>query len=110
MDSGGSSSNADEATAAALEADRTPADQVWRTYTRAEVSAQASAEKVLVILFNSVYDLTGFVERHPGGGSVLLAYVGRDATGGFEAIGHSTSAHQWAKEFKVGEIVATERI
>ena len=81
-----------------------------KTYTRSDVASAASVECVLVILFNGVYDLTKFVELHPGGGSVLCAYVGRDATGGFEAIGHSMSAHEWMKQFKVGDIVAAERL
>lgn len=81
-----------------------------RLYTRSEVASAASVESVLVIILNGVYDLTSFVELHPGGGSVLFAYVGRDATGGFEAIGHSVSAHEWMKQYKVGEIVATERL
>ncbi len=79
-------------------------------FTRAQVASLSSMDRVLVILFNSVYDLTEFVDLHPGGGSVLAAYIGREATGAFEAIGHSVSAHEWAKKFLVGKLPAEEHI
>ena len=82
----------------------------WPLYTRKQVESEASAERVLTILHNSVYDLTSFVDLHPGGGSVLMAYVGRDATGAFDCIGHSQQAHEWREKYKVGEVVDGEKL
>lgn len=87
-----------------------PPAQPLAEYTRAQVQSQSSTELALVILHNVVYDLTPFIDLHPGGASVLNAYIGRDATGAFEAIGHSTQAREWAEKYRVGEIVASERI
>lgn len=81
-----------------------PAPKVYKKYTRAQVQSEASTTAVLTIISGSVYDLTGFLEEHPGGSSVVMAYVGKDATGAFDAIGHSNSAHTWMKDFKVGEL------
>lgn len=40
-----------------------------------------------------VYDLTDYLERHPGGADILRMYLGRDATRAFHAIpGHASKA------------------
>ncbi|KAG5629034.1 hypothetical protein H5410_000751 [Solanum commersonii] len=39
-----------------------------------------------------VYDVTPFMEDHPGGDEVLLSASGKDATNDFEDVGHSDSA------------------
>jgi cytochrome b involved in lipid metabolism len=78
------------------------------SFTRAQVATEACPERLLVILFNGVYDLTRFLDLHPGGSSVVLAYAGKDATGAFEAIGHSRQAHDWMKQLKIGDLVPEE--
>jgi cytochrome b5 len=84
------------------------APTVLQTFTRAQVASEACAERLLVILFNGVYDLTRFLDLHPGGASVVLAYAGKDATGAFEAIGHSRQAHDWMKQLKIGDLIPGE--
>ncbi|XP_058093638.1 cytochrome b5-like isoform X2 [Magnolia sinica] len=54
-----------------------------------------------------VYDVTKFLEDHPGGDEVLLSATGKDATDDFEDVGHSTSARAMMDEFYVGEIDAS---
>jgi L-lactate dehydrogenase (cytochrome) len=39
-----------------------------------------------VIIKNTVYDITDFVDAHPGGSGILLKYAGRDATEAFEPL------------------------
>ncbi|XP_038995610.1 cytochrome b5-like isoform X2 [Hibiscus syriacus] len=51
-----------------------------------------------------VYDMTKFLEDHPGGDEVLLSATGKDATGDFEDVGHSDSARDMMDQFCVGEI------
>jgi cytochrome b involved in lipid metabolism len=51
-----------------------------------EVEAANTAEKPWVAIRDKVYDLTAFVEKHPGGKDFLLAAVGRDATSVYESI------------------------
>ena len=36
--------------------------------------------KVVIILFDAVYDLTKFADGHPGGKEILMENAGMDAT------------------------------
>lgn len=51
---------------------------------RAEVGLHSTRKSCWVIIYENVYDITEFLERHPGGASILLTYAGRDATEAFE--------------------------
>lgn len=53
-----------------------------------------------------VYDVTPFMEEHPGGDEVLLACVGKDATADFEDIGHTASAKELMPQYCIGEVDA----
>ncbi|KAK2982363.1 hypothetical protein RJ640_008957 [Escallonia rubra] len=53
---------------------------------------------------DQVYDVTKFLDDHPGGDEVLLSATGKDATDDFEDVGHSSSARAMMDEFFVGEI------
>ncbi|XP_042431532.1 cytochrome b5-like isoform X2 [Zingiber officinale] len=53
---------------------------------------------------SEVYDVTPFMEDHPGGDEVLLASTGKDATNDFEDIGHSTSARDMMAKYYIGQI------
>ncbi|KAJ0960102.1 hypothetical protein J5N97_000117 [Dioscorea zingiberensis] len=54
-----------------------------------------------------VYDVTKFLDDHPGGDDVLLSATGKDATDDFEDVGHSDNARDMLKDFYVGEIDAS---
>ncbi|GLJ18139.1 hypothetical protein SUGI_0320460 [Cryptomeria japonica] len=55
-------------------------------------------------LLQEVYDVTRFLEDHPGGDEVLLSSTGQDATDDFEDVGHSTSARAMMEEYYIGDI------
>ena len=48
--------------------------------------------KILVILFGGVYDLTQYIDKHPGGKKVIKSNIGKDATEKFVAAGHLTKS------------------
>ncbi|ONI26140.1 hypothetical protein PRUPE_1G006400 [Prunus persica] len=54
-----------------------------------------------------VYDVTKFLEDHPGGDDVLLSATGKDATDDFEDVGHSDNARDMLKDMYVGDIDAS---
>lgn len=53
--------------------------------TKAEVSAHASADSCWSVIGGSVYDLTSYITRHPGGKSAILGICGKDGTRMFES-------------------------
>lgn len=53
---------------------------------REDVRQHSSKKDCWVIINNTVYNVTEFLNEHPGGASVILQYAGRDATKAYEAI------------------------
>ncbi|KAI3967832.1 hypothetical protein MKX01_011007 [Papaver californicum] len=57
-----------------------------------------------LLISGKVYDVTEFMENHPGGDQVLLTASGKDATEDFEDVGHSESAKEMLVKYYIGEI------
>ena len=49
-----------------------------------------------------VYNVTEYLDEHPGGGEVMLSVAGKDATNDFEDVGHSTHARSMLDKYIVG--------
>ncbi|KAK7292956.1 hypothetical protein RJT34_15814 [Clitoria ternatea] len=75
-----------------------------KIYTFAEVSEHNNSKDCWLIIDGKIYDVTKFLEDHPGGDDVLLTATGKDATDDFEDVGHSQSARDMLKDFYVGDI------
>ncbi|KAL1707108.1 FMN-dependent dehydrogenase-domain-containing protein [Schizophyllum commune] len=54
--------------------------------TLQQVAEHDSARSCWVIINNKVYDVTEFLQEHPGGPDIILKYAGRDATQVYEPI------------------------
>ncbi|XP_006809999.1 cytochrome b5, partial [Neolamprologus brichardi] len=63
-------------------------------YRLAEIEKQNSFKSTWIIIHNKVYDVTKFLEEHPGGEEVLREQAGGNATESFEDVGHSTDARE----------------
>ncbi|TYI36258.1 hypothetical protein ES332_A03G129400v1 [Gossypium tomentosum] len=57
------------------------------------------SSKFWLDVMNSVYDVTPYLDEHPGGDDVVLA-----ATDDFEDAGHSKSAKELMQNFCIGEL------
>ncbi|CAK9819141.1 Cytochrome b5 [Anthophora quadrimaculata] len=80
-----------------------------KQFTKSEVASCNSKEKTLIILHDKVYDVTSFLNEHPGGEEILLDHGGKDSSEDFDDIGHSSEAFELMKNYLVGELVASER-
>ncbi|NWS58466.1 CYB5B protein, partial [Chunga burmeisteri] len=69
-----------------------------------EVGKRNCGREAWLVIHGRVYDVTRFLEEHPGGEEVLLEQAGRDATESFEDVGHSTDAREMLKQYYIGEI------
>ncbi|KAF7816652.1 cytochrome b5 [Senna tora] len=72
-----------------------------------EVAKHNQIKDCWLIIDGKVYDVTPFMEDHPGGDDVLLSSTGKDATNDFEDVGHSDSAKEMMAKYCIGEIDAT---
>ncbi|PNJ29086.1 CYB5A isoform 2 [Pongo abelii] len=79
-------------------------DEAVKYYTLEEIQKHNHNKSTWLILHHKVYDLTKFLEEHPGGEEVLREQAGGDATENFEDVGHSTDAREMSKTFIIGEL------
>lgn len=81
-----------------------------RYYTFAEIKKEnCKANKSLIVILNSVYDVHAFLRDHPGGVDVITEHESKDATGAFFAVGHSSEAKKMLSQYEVGQLVHSER-
>ena len=59
-------------------------------------------KSVWIVIHDNVYDVTKFLDEHPGGEEILLEHAGKDATEEFEDVGHSTDARDMLKDYHIG--------
>ncbi|XP_048218964.1 cytochrome b5 isoform X2 [Perognathus longimembris pacificus] len=85
------------------------AGEAVKYYTLEEIAQHKTSKSTWVILHHKVYDLTKFLEEHPGGEEVLREQAGGDATENFEDVGHSTDARELSKTFIIGELHPDDR-
>lgn len=55
-----------------------------RTITLEEVAKHNKDGDAWVVIANKVYDVTSFLDQHPGGKSLLLKNAGKDITAQFK--------------------------
>jgi len=78
------------------------------TWTREDARAHDRASDCWLVIGSGVYDVTTWVERHPGGSTVLEQYAGRDATDAFEAYhGGDARARARLESLRVGDLEDT---
>lgn len=78
-------------------------------YSMAEVAMHSTAESCWVVVEGEVYDVTSFLDEHPGGKALLLSVAGTDATTTFNGIHPDLQTALRAGEaFKIGIVVSEE--
>lgn len=85
-----------------------PESTSLKLFTRTQVQKEKGG-KTLIILHDKVYDVTSFLNEHPGGEEILLDHSGIDASEDFDDVGHSSDAFELMKKYVVGELVESER-
>lgn len=57
-----------------------------------------------------VYDVSKYLDEHPGGAEILMEFAGKNADDMFEDIGHSTEARAKMKTLEIGVVEVTMTI
>jgi cytochrome b involved in lipid metabolism len=58
-----------------------------RKITPQELADHATAKDCWLLIDGVVYDVTKFLDNHPGGSTVMIEHAGRDCSSNFEDIG-----------------------
>lgn len=82
--------------------------QLERKYTLNEIQQHNLLEDCWMVIFDKVYNITEFVNEHPGGDFILLEYAGRDATHPFLSSRHGSSAYKMLDRYWIGILVDEE--
>lgn len=85
------------------------AEDCVKYYTLEDIRVHNLSNDTWLIIHDKVYDITTFLEEHPGGEEVLLEQAGADATESFEDVGHSTDAREMLEQYYVGELHMDDR-
>ncbi|OAA60906.1 fatty acid hydroxylase [Niveomyces insectorum RCEF 264] len=75
------------------------------SFTLAEVQSHNTAKSCYVTIGDNVYDVTDFLEAHPGGGDLILEYAGKDVAAILQdevSHAHSETAYEVLDESLVG--------
>ena len=78
-----------------------------KTLSRAEVAIHNSVDDAWVIVNGSVYDVTPFLESHPGGLDVTEEHLGLDISNimrSDEVHRHSITAFELLEQYNIGKI------
>ncbi|PTD12120.1 hypothetical protein HYE67_009975 [Fusarium culmorum] len=73
------------------------------SFTAKEVAAHNTRGDCWTIIKGQVYDVTKYMEDHPGGADVLIESAGKDSTIEFDSAGHSEDAFEIMEEYRIGE-------
>ncbi|KAJ7540867.1 hypothetical protein O6H91_10G034400 [Diphasiastrum complanatum] len=73
------------------------------TYTTSEVAKHNSMTDCWIIVKDKVYDVTPFVDEHPGG-YTILNNAGGDSTVGFYGPQHASKVFDMIDEYYIGDL------
>lgn len=79
--------------------------RVLPTFTSAEVESHNTEKSCYITLGRNVYDVTDFLDAHPGGGDLILEYGGKDTTEILKdeiSHEHSDAAYEILDEYHIG--------
>lgn len=74
-----------------------------KTFSKAEVSLHNKRTDCWIIIKDKVYDVTSYVEEHPGG-DAILAHAGDDSTEGFFGPQHATRVFDMIGDFYIADL------
>lgn len=68
------------------------------------------AETIWTVIHGKVYDVTKFLEEHPGGGEIILENAGMDSSEMFDDVGHSSDANEMLTDLYIGNLHPDDQV
>jgi cytochrome b involved in lipid metabolism len=80
-------------------------------YTVADVGAHKDeASGIWIIVENDVYDVTKFLEEHPGGAKILKRFGGKNATKPFWKYHNESVLKKYGAKLKIGTVAESAKL
>ena len=76
-----------------------------KEYTLLEVSLHDSENDAWIVIENYIYDITEFLNEHPGGKKILLQVAGSDATDYFNELHQPLILAEYGEKYKIGILI-----
>lgn len=74
-------------------------------YSLSEVADHCTPDDCWIVIYDQVYDVTNFLESHPGGQYIVMEHAGRDATLVFRGSRHSVDAFDMLDQYHIGVLI-----
>jgi len=82
-----------------------------KQFSTADVAQHKDAETgMYIIIDENVYDVTGFVDEHPGGAKILKRVAGKDATKQFWKYHNESVLKKYSPKLKIGSVGEKARL
>jgi cytochrome b5 len=81
-----------------------------REIEMAEVRQHNTQDSTWLVIRGEVYDVTSFLNEHPGGFDMIVNEAGTDATKAFNNAGHSSDARKMLEQFKIGVLSSKDNL
>jgi len=76
-----------------------------KQFTPADVASHKDASSgMYIIIDENVYDVTGFVDEHPGGAKILKRVAGKDATKQFWKYHNEGVLKKYSERLRIGRV------
>ncbi|PGH14803.1 hypothetical protein AJ79_02819 [Helicocarpus griseus UAMH5409] len=76
-----------------------------KTFTTAEVAQHNKADSgMYIIIDNKVYNVTDFLDEHPGGAKILKRVAGKDASKQFWKYHNESVLKKYGGKLQIGEV------
>lgn len=73
-------------------------------FTKEEVAAHNTESSMWIIVHGKVYDITNFLDEHPGGKKVLIKVAGTDASKQFDTFHNQAILDKWGPKLYIGDV------
>ncbi|OPB44460.1 hypothetical protein A0O28_0027790 [Trichoderma guizhouense] len=73
-------------------------------YSQKEIELHNSAGDAWMVIHGEVYDVTNYIQSHPGGVDVLIEAAGTNASEAFDNAGHSDDAFDLMVPLRIGKL------
>ncbi|KAI1081197.1 cytochrome b5 [Whalleya microplaca] len=82
-----------------------------KTFTAKDVAEHKDEQNGMYLIVDSgVYDVTNFLDEHPGGAKILKRVAGKNATKQFWKYHSKTVLEKYGGKLKVGDLAETAKL